>query len=155
MGLDMYLEAHRESYKSKYSTEGMCVYPEELKPFLDDVSLPFESSVTKYCIGYWRKANAIHAWFIKHCADGIDECQPIEVSLDDLIQLQHTCKRVLAEPELAKKELPVAEGFFFGSDTYDEYYRDTVAYTCRVLDKAIKLVHDHGDQYRIVYQASW
>ena len=155
MGLDMYLEAHHESYKSKYNKEGMCVYPDELKTFLDDVDLPFESSITKYCIGYWRKANAIHAWFIKNCADGVDECQPINVSLDDLVKLQHTCKRVLADPKLAKEELPVSEGFFFGSTEYDEYYRDTVAYTCGVLDKAIKLIHDHGDQYRIVYQASW
>ena len=155
MGLDIYLEARRESYKSKYSKEGMCEYPEELKEFLPQVSLPYESTVTKYCIGYWRKANAIHSWFINHCADGVDECQQIPVGLEDLTNLRHTCKRVLADPELAKKELATTSGFFFGSEEYDDYYRAALLYTCGVLDKAIKLLKEHGDTYQIIYQASW
>lgn len=31
-------------------------------------------------VGYWRKANAIHAWFVKNVQGGVDNCQSHEVS---------------------------------------------------------------------------
>ena len=30
-------------------------------------------------VGYWRKVNAIHNWFIENLTDGEDNCQPIYV----------------------------------------------------------------------------
>ena len=30
-------------------------------------------------VAYWRKANAIHRWFINNIADGVDNCEPFEV----------------------------------------------------------------------------
>ena len=35
------------------------------------------------CVAYWRKANAIHSWFVENCQDGVDECQySNEISVD-------------------------------------------------------------------------
>jgi len=48
-------------------------------------------------IGYWRKANAIHGWFVRNCADGVDECQPIAVSRDDLTALRQDVLEALAK----------------------------------------------------------
>lgn len=47
-------------------------------------------------IGYWRKANAIHGWFVRECADGVDECQPITVTREQLAQLRTDCNNSLA-----------------------------------------------------------
>ena len=65
-------------------------------------------------IGYWRKANAIHGWFVRECQEGIDECQegidecqetwlPRE-KLKDRMEL---CKTVLADKTRAEEQLPV------------------------------------------------
>lgn len=47
-------------------------------------------------IGYWRKANAIHGWFVNECADGVDECQEIPVSREQLERLLAVTREVLA-----------------------------------------------------------
>ena len=36
---------------------------------------------------YWRKANHIHAWFVKNVQDGIDNCAEYYVSPDNLREL--------------------------------------------------------------------
>ena len=48
-------------------------------------------------IAYWRKANAIHGWFIRNCADGVDECQPIAVSRNDLTALRQDVLEALVK----------------------------------------------------------
>ena len=47
-------------------------------------------------VGYWRKANAIHGWFIRELANGVDECQPIFVSRDNLATLRELCVKALS-----------------------------------------------------------
>lgn len=49
-------------------------------------------------VAYWRKANAIHQWFVDNVQDGIDDCDyHHEVTEWKLRQLLETCKRVLRE----------------------------------------------------------
>ena len=51
---------------------------------------PHQSFFTE--IAYWRKANMIHNWFVEHCQDGIDECQPrYSVSKEQLEELLNDC----------------------------------------------------------------
>jgi hypothetical protein len=52
-------------------------------------------------LGYWRKANAVHGWFVRECADGVDECQEIFVSREQLLQLRSDCNNALATRETA------------------------------------------------------
>ncbi len=48
-------------------------------------------------IGYWRKANAVHGWFIRNCADGVDNCEPVNVSREALNHLRNDVIKALAE----------------------------------------------------------
>jgi len=52
-------------------------------------------------LGYWRKANAVHGWFVRECAYGEDECQEIFVSREHLLKLRSDCNNALANRENA------------------------------------------------------
>ena len=46
-------------------------------------------------VGYWRKANAIHNWFVDNVQDGIDDCcYHNEVTKEILEELLDTCTQV-------------------------------------------------------------
>jgi hypothetical protein len=46
-------------------------------------------------VGYWRKANMIHNWFVEHVQDGIDDCRyHNEVTKETLEELLDTCIKV-------------------------------------------------------------
>ena len=47
-------------------------------------------------VGYWRKANQIHNWFVNRVQDGIDDCEyHHECTKEILEELLATCKKVL------------------------------------------------------------
>ena len=48
-------------------------------------------------VGYWRKANAIHGWFVRELANGVDECQVIEVPRARLEELRGLCLKTLSQ----------------------------------------------------------
>jgi hypothetical protein len=57
-------------------------------------------------VGYWRKANAIHGWFVENVQDGEDDCHMHrEVTADDLIQLKDLCVDVLEHSVMALGKL--------------------------------------------------
>lgn len=160
MGLDMYLYLQKyetcskwngtENYEKKFKS----FYPKELTEFKVDIDKRnFLSKETKYQVGYWRKANAIHEWFVRNCGDDIDECQEIYIGHDDLENLLNTCELVLKDHSKAKELLPTQEGFFFGSQDYDEWYFQDIEYTRDLLKKIL----DSGlaKTYDVIYQASW
>jgi hypothetical protein len=90
-------------------------------------------------IGYWRKANGIHKWFIDKLNDGRDvSCEVIPVSLSNLKELQVDVNQALANKSLAPKLIPTGAGFFFGSTEYDEYYYEDLQDTLKIIDKAIE-----------------
>lgn len=52
-------------------------------------------------VGYWRKANQIHNWFVENIQDGIDDCDyHREITEDDLLDLLDVCQTVLKNCEL-------------------------------------------------------
>lgn len=80
-------------------------------------------------VAYWRKANAIHAWFERNCADGeLENCQNYDVSKDDLIKLMKDCQTVLKSSKLVEKEVPVRQ-YDFDKKDYVEIKK-----TMKVLD---------------------
>jgi hypothetical protein len=101
-------------------------------------------------MGYWRKSNMIHHWFVNNLADGVDECQPIVVRREDLEQLKETCIEVIANPTDAEELLPTGSGFFFGSTSYDQYYFSDLNDTIGILNKCLESKFDYFE-----YQASW
>lgn len=63
-------------------------------------------------IGYWRKANQIHNWFVNHVQDGEDDCDyHNEVTKEILEELLDTCKTVLASCELVDGKIQNGERF--------------------------------------------
>jgi hypothetical protein len=54
-------------------------------------------------VGYWRKANHIHKWFVDHIQNGIDDCNyHREVREADLVELLETCNAVLESCKLVE-----------------------------------------------------
>ena len=97
---------------------------------------------------YWRKANAIHRWFVDNCADGVDDCKPVYVPYEKLVELRDICKQIMADHSKAKELLPTQSGFFFGSTDYDEWYYQDIEKTAAALTNI-----EDGVSYE--YQASW
>lgn len=102
-------------------------------------------------IGQWRKANAIHQWFVDNCQDGNDDCREAYVSRQQLAELLDAVTQVLADASKAEELLPTQGGFFFGSTEYDEYYKNDLELTKRILDKALLMSNEWG----FGYQSSW
>lgn len=74
-------------------------------------------------VGYWRKANAIHAWFVKHIQGGVDDCEyHREVTKDDLIALKSACEKVLNEAVLV--DGIVKNGYRWKNGAEEPIYQD-------------------------------
>jgi len=101
-------------------------------------------------VAYWRKANAIHRWFVENVQDGVDECQRSYVAPELLESLRDKCKEALENLEMSSEIMPTKGGFFFGSTEYDEWYIEDLKDTVKQLDKVLAI--DGTDFY---YRASW
>lgn len=104
-------------------------------------------------VGYWRKENHIHNWFVENVQDGNDDCGEYSLSLENLKDLLNVCNKVLEDNSLAEKLLPRTQGFFFGSTEYNEYYYDSIKDTIRILEKSIKDFISGVTTY--YYNSSW
>ena len=103
-------------------------------------------------IGYWRKANQIHKWFVDNVQNGVDDCGNYYVTHDQLTKLKNLCQRVLDNPALGKDLLPTTNGFFFGSTDYDQYYLDDLKNTIKICDDAMSVEPGKASLY---YNSSW
>ena len=74
-------------------------------------------------VAYWRKANAIHKWFVDHVQDGEDDCEyHKEVTKEDLETLLETCKEVLDNSVLVQGK--IKNGFTFKDGKEVPHYED-------------------------------
>lgn len=101
---------------------------------------------------YWRQANAIHGYFVNQLADGVDECQRIPVTLDDLRELKRRCIIARVDPSRREELLPTQSGFFFGPTDYDEYYESYVDDTIEAISSIEERDGHLGEMY---YRSSW
>ena len=146
MGLDMYLEAKKHYYDNDKIA----------KQLRKVAGIVFDSGNLNYTklsieVGYWRKANQIHKWFVANVQDGKDDCEDYIVSRSQLKELKKLCQEVLDNHEKANEILPTKDGFFFGGTDYDEYYFDDLSNTIKIIDKVLEL-HESWDIY---YDNSW
>ena len=185
MGLDMYL------YKKHYIGNKWREPEEQVK-----VTVPSKQEKATFRTGpikseriteiseevaYWRKANAIHQWFVENVQNGVDECKPHYVSREQLAELRDLCLRVLAAVEVETRvevydqytpdgmqaqertvrvilnpddvadTLPTTEGFFFGSTDYDEWYLLDLENTVKQIDRVLTM----PEEWDLEYQSSW
>ena len=173
MGLDMYLTANEYVTRTKRDESGLRIdtpqqnelfvsLAERRKGWVDGAG--YAGISIAYPIAYWRKANAIHNWFVENVQDGRDECQKSYVSAQDLRDLREACEAVLATKnnslvsvsEVAEEWcLAPKAGFFFGSTEYDGFYFQDLEYTVKMIDRLESNGVFDNAWTDIEYQASW
>ena len=158
MGLDMYLSA--KTYVDKFDYKENPEGPVVTQKFKDMLNLYPELNTgdiygfeVSRVVCYWRKANAIHNWFVENVQHGDDNCASYHVTREDLEQLRTDIKQVLNDKDKADVILPTSTGFFFGSQEYDEWYIADLQDTLSFLDRALDT--DQFKAYDFYYQASW
>lgn len=63
-------------------------------------------------VAYWRKFNALHAWFVTNCADGVDDCKEVYVETSQLKELLENLKKIKASLDKSdKKKVKVKTGW--------------------------------------------
>jgi hypothetical protein len=146
MGLDMYLSAKRYLFSFNEHDKALANKIDEM---IGGASLGNTNEVRKEAF-YWRKAWAIHHWFVINAQRGEDDCKEYWVERYKLKELLDTLKRVDKNPSLAEDILPLqaedADGI--------EWELDQVRRTIPALEKLIndESIKDHWDFY---YQSSW
>lgn len=83
-----------------------------------------DNSKSSYELCYWRKANQIRNFFVNNIDDFNyeDNCGDYIISKELLKKLLKTINEVLDNHSKAAELLPTSEGFFFGSQDYDDWY---------------------------------
>jgi len=171
MGLDQYLEARQ--YVSKYSytpdrepvvTDRYAAIAKYAPEGFDDYS-DFAGIQLVFPVGYWRKANAIHGWFVENVQNGVDDCGQYFVPREKLIALRDACNSVLMVPvghtleDVAQRVgLAPTQGFFFGSYDYDNWYEADIKKTVRMINNILTLYPEdrHDANFTsFYYSSSW
>jgi hypothetical protein len=165
MGLDMYL--HAKKYVEKINWQALqnndeLSYdsPEAVFPLwnnivetagMKDVAVDIYGVHVEVTCAYWRKANQIHAWFVKNVQGGEDNCGEYYVSHEKLKSLLDLVNKALAErdPNL----LPPQAGFFFGGTDIDEWYWQDLKNTKAKLDRVFAL--PEMSKLSFYYTSSW
>ena len=158
MGLDMYLYAKQSLNSSSWGTEENKKRVKTIArlmkgtKFIETENYFIQFAEIKLQVGYWRKANQVHKYFVDNCADGKDECQNTYVEREHLEDLLNRCETVMKDRSRAEELLPSQSGFFFGSTEYDEWYYQELEYTIPILKKILK---DAPKEWEFEYRASW
>jgi hypothetical protein len=147
MGLDMYLEVEVYIGCIENSTDIENTIKEKYPHLKCDVKyISFEA-------GYWRKANAIHRWFVENVQNGKDDCRKYPVHLEELEKLKSFCEEILADNTKADKLLPAGKGFFFGSYEYDDWYFSDLKKTVEIINNVLD--NPENEEWNFYYRASW
>ena len=152
MGLDMFLE--REVFiGAEYEHRNVCgaihlTVGKKAKPI--PIQLSAVSTINERA-GYWRKANAIHAWFVENVQGGMDECQRSRVDREQLAELREECREALESGEGMEPQ----SGCFFGSTEKDDGWRSDLRDTIMIIDNAFERDKELPETPSYYYQASW
>lgn len=119
MGLDMYLFKYQKIAgvpliaQVSMDPDNM---PEEIKkafaPYIKEKGTNFKWLAFNEDVMYWRKANAIHKFFVDKVQKGVDNCGDYEVSIDIIKELHDLCvqaKDIVINSH--KKNIKVHVGF--------------------------------------------
>lgn len=146
MGLDMYLTARK--YDESFEPLNKAIHS-SLSETKD-----FDANRVEIELGYWRKANSIHNWFVNNVQDGVDNCEEYYVTEDHLKDLLDRVNSILDKKSLPSETLPSLSGFFFGNTEYDYWYYSDLKHTKEILDKILSNP-DLLKKWYIYYRASW
>lgn len=100
-----------------------------------------EDDNTSAELGYWRKHPNLHGYIVQTFADGVDECQPIPLTAENLEQILKATE---------EDRLPHTTGFFFGQ-SYPEQKPETI----KILREALAWLKSGRPGRKVIYCASW
>ena len=138
MGLDMYLTG--EEFVPSYDED----HVREKRDGFDVKQYDLE-------LGYWRKFAPLHCYVVMTCAGGVDECQPIELSVDDLRRIASALRN---EDGYSLPSNEDCSGFFFGTAEWWDEDRKRGEEHALIFDRAAAWLADNAWR-SVVYQASW
>ena len=154
MGLDMYLS--KRTYVKNWEHNGLdkwnTIKIETGREENKTIKTNRISEVIEEVM-YWRKANAIHAWFVENVQEGVDDCKEYWVGVEKLQELIDLCSKIVETKDASL--LPPQTGFFFGSQEVDDWYFIDLADTIKTLTEDLehhRNTNAKGDYY---YQSSW
>ena len=179
----MYLEgsfskrAYIQPTEQQYADmrEGKEVKIEKSSEFEDAIAaIGFENAPIDYAYNHftyvfpiitWRKANAIHKFFVDEVQEGNDNCERHYVSRETLQELLDRITTILdiktpvAREMKAEELLPTdIEGCFFGSKEYDDWYYKDLEDPKKPLEKVFEYEEnaESGKCFdSFYYQSSW
>lgn len=155
MGLDMYL-TKRTYIGSEYEHRNVVVKNIDITIDGKEVKInPKRIQAITESVGYWRKANHIHRWFVENIQDGEDDCGEYNLTIEDLKSLLDDCIQVKNNHEFSENVLPTGEGFFFGSTDYDEYYYQNIDDTIKIIEDILSETEEDNYNVSFTYQSSW
>jgi hypothetical protein len=156
MGLDMYLRGDkfkRTELKRDESGELERTEDGDITPINVPMVDGFERTSETLRMGYWRKHAPLHKLIVDTFADGVDECQVIDLSADD-------CRKIAQM--LRDREFPnfhECDGFFFGKGDWWLECVDSADEDAEVFERAAEWSESdsQNDAYwhSVEYQASW
>jgi len=149
MGLDMYLTAEKYLFSFNETDKA------KADAIAQTVDTRRRVKSVQIEAAYWRKANAVHSWFVNNVQNGVDDCESYRVSRSYLIELRDLCRQIyeLKDTKRAESELPPCAGFFFGSTEVGQDYWDDLASTDEQLTAA--LTDESLLDCDFYYRASW
>lgn len=153
MGLDMYMTAERflsEHFQDEDVNTIAAIG--KLFPELSDDTKPQTVIIEA---AYWRKANAIHAWFVKNVQDGVDDCGKYYVAREQLQELMDSVNMVINDNSMADTLLPPQAGFFFGNTEVDDWYLQDMKSTKEMLEPLIANEGMKEKCWEFYYHSSW
>lgn len=84
---------------------------------------PNSSLMTK--VGYWRKANQIHRWFVDRVQEGEDDCEiHDEVTREVLEELQDICKEIIESTVMVSAKIENGMHYDFDSQSWNAIMED-------------------------------
>jgi hypothetical protein len=180
MGLDMYL--YKKSYVQNWDhhePKNIHTVTVKLGENIREDIKPERITYIVEEVGYWRKFNALHYWFVEYCQDGVDDGREHYVSVNNLKELLETLnqvKNLLDKSKLVSKVgnnrsgdnviietyecedevrniLPPKDGFFFGGTEIDQYYKENIERSIDIIQELINESDKYSCEFH--YHASW
>ena len=155
------------------------IVAEEFKPYV--IKTPQQRDTLLKEVGYWRKANQIHRWFVNNVQRGVDNQGYYRVTKKQLEKLLKICLEVKSlfgsttrksytnnelvtqsseetvyknlDIERINELLPTQSGFFFGSTEIDDWYFADIIDTIKILENV--LTETDFNTTRIYYTCWW
>ena len=122
MGLDMYINRRVRGYRKGDGTLSM-----SFEDYKSDEWGVGNGETVETEVAYWRKANAIHKWFVDNVQDGVDECQESDIDIDTLKRLRDLCMEVFTRMQGMVLRIPKKD-----VDKFKEFYGDKKEYKQRI-----------------------